>query len=93
MNVVDDLFRLKTSGVPLTNLEAKFFRYHQYHLLDRLINYQLAVQFSIAKGKNIELAEIGVSQYLAQRIQSNQAPSCIRNATSHARNLIREIQN
>jgi len=63
MNVVDDLFRLKTSGVPLTNLEAKFFRYHRYHLWDRLINRQLAVQFSVAKGKDIELAEIGVSEY------------------------------
>jgi len=63
MCVVDDLFRLKTSGVPLTNLEAKFFRYHQYHLWDRLINRQLAVQFSVAKGKDIELAEIGVSEY------------------------------
>ena len=35
----------------------------------------------------------GRNQHLAQRIQSHQAPSCTRNATSHARNLIREIQN
>jgi hypothetical protein len=50
-------------------------------LWDRLINYQLAVQFSIAKGKNIELAEIGVSQYEANWKRIKKLPHLLGDAT------------
>ncbi len=61
--VMDDLERLIDAGVSLTKLDAKFFRYHTFHLWDRFITYQAAVLVDFAKAPDKQLAFKKLSRY------------------------------
>ena len=62
--VVDDLIRLRETGLPLTNLPLQFFKYHKYHLWDRFIIYQISAAIEIAQKNDPKLISIYKPKFL-----------------------------
>ena len=90
INVMDDIASLAESGVALNDLNAKFFRYHTFHLWDRFMTYQLAaiVNFGNAEDKAAILSSMtrytenwerifGVTDYLEDKVLKKALASII----------------
>ena len=46
--IADDFQRLKSENIDLVNLPSQFFKYHKYHLWDRLMSFQIDATMELA---------------------------------------------
>ena len=61
--VVDDLLRLKNTGIPLKNLKQSFFKYHRYHLWDRFVIHQLSTLEAFGRGDKTDLVAVSMQRF------------------------------
>ena len=47
--IADDFQRLKDENINLANLPSQFFKYHKYHLWDRLMSFQIDATLELAE--------------------------------------------
>ena len=62
--IMDDLNRLAANDVPLINLSASFFRYHEYSLWDRFMLHQLTVLSRFGSGNRDERVTASISRFV-----------------------------
>ncbi len=64
--IADDFQRLKDENINLANLPSQFFKYHKYHLWDRLMSFQIDATLELA-----ELNEkVAIQSYLPRFLQN-----------------------
>ena len=64
--IADDFQRLKDENINLANLPSQFFKYHKYHLWDRLMSFQIDATLELA-----ELNEkVAIQSYLTRFLQN-----------------------
>lgn len=62
--IMDDLKRLAANDVPLINLSASFFRYHEYSLWDRFMLHQLTVLSKFGNGNRDERVTASIGRFV-----------------------------
>ena len=64
--IADDFQRLTDENINLANLPSQFFKYHKYHLWDRLMSFQIDATLELA-----ELNEkVAIQSYLTRFLQN-----------------------
>ncbi len=76
--VVKDFQRLCEWGVPLSNLDEAFFRYHTYHLWDRFIIHQLNIIKAYGDGDRSDVIVSSMGQYVQNWELIGKIPTFIR---------------
>ena len=69
--IADDFERLIKNNLPLTELPSQFFKYHKYHLWDRLMSYQIDAALEVAKQNELAFIESYLPKFIHnwQRIE------------------------
>ena len=69
--IADDFERLIKNNAPLTELPSQFFKYHKYHLWDRLMSYQIDAALEVAKHNELAFIESYLPKFIHnwQRIE------------------------
>ena len=64
--IADDFQRLKSENINLSNLPSQFFKYHKYHLWDRLMSFQIEATLELAELNE----EVANQSYLPRFLQN-----------------------